>query len=322
MLTYRTFHNTDPPAIVKIWRSHVDQPGLLHPVSVNLLEQLVFSKPYFDARGLILAWDDGQPIGFAHAGFGPNEEESSLSRDHGVISILMTGRLASSRSETDRPEVAAGLLQQCEEYLRDRGAKTFYGGSIRPLNPFYLGLYGGSEQPGVLASDALAQETFRSHGYREINQTLIFQRSLPQFQSPVDRRQLQIRRQMTVQVTMDAPTKTWWQACTIGDYDLTRFELVPRGGGPVLARALFRNMVPVGISSFVRQSGLIELSVEPVSQRQGLATALLSEAFATFLRQGITLVEAQTTASNAAAIQLYNKLGFTQVGQGSVFRKE
>jgi len=314
MLTYRTFRNTDPPAIVGIWRSRAGQPGLMHPVSVDLLEQLVFGKLYFDYQGLILVWDDGQPIGFAHAGFGPNEQESAVSFDYGVTCMLMT--------RTDRPEVAGGLLERCEQYLLGRGAKVLYGGSIRPLNPFYLGLYGGSEPPGVLESDQLAQETFRAHGYREIDQTLIFEQSLGCFQPSVDRRQIQIRRQTTIQTTVDAPTETWWQACTIGDYDLTRFELLPRGGGQVLARALFRNVVPAGISTFVREAGLIDLHVDPAYRRQGLATALLSEAFATFLRQGITLVEVQTTAPNVAAGNLYRKLGFMQSGGGSVFRKE
>lgn len=314
MLTYRTFRNLDPPAIVGIWRSRAGQPGLMHPVSVDLLEQLVFGKLYFDYRGLTLVWDDGQPIGFAHAGFGPDEQERSLSHEYGVTSMIMT--------RAQRPDVAAGLLERCEKYLCECGAKVLYGGSIRPLNPFYLGLYGGSEQPGVLDSDTVAQEMFRAHGYREIDQTLIFERSLTNFQSLIDRQQLQIRRQMAVQTTVDAPTETWWQACTMGDYDLTRFDLLPRGSGRVLARALFRNMVPAGISTFVRQAGLIDLQVDPAHRRQGLATALLSEAFTTFLRQGITLVEVQTTAPNTAAIHLYRKLGFTQVRQGSVFRKE
>ena len=43
-------------------------------------------------------------------------------------------------TRADRPDVAAGLLERCEEYLYQRGAKVLYGGSIRPLNPFYLGL--------------------------------------------------------------------------------------------------------------------------------------------------------------------------------------
>jgi hypothetical protein len=54
MLTYRTFRNSDPPALAALWRSRAGQPGLVQPVSPDLLEQLVFSRLYFDYGGL--AW--------------------------------------------------------------------------------------------------------------------------------------------------------------------------------------------------------------------------------------------------------------------------
>ena len=57
---------------------------------------------------------------------------------------------------------------------------------------------------------------------------------------------MQVRRQMMVEVTADAPTRTWWEACTVGEFDLTRFELVPRGGGSAVATATFRSMEPSG----------------------------------------------------------------------------
>ena len=74
MLRYRTFRNTDPPTVVGLWRSRGDQPGLVQPVSVDLFEQFVFGRLYFDYAGLVMAWDGQQPAGFAHAAFGPNEQ--------------------------------------------------------------------------------------------------------------------------------------------------------------------------------------------------------------------------------------------------------
>ena len=67
MLTYRTFRNFDPPVLAALWRSRAGQPGLLQPVSPDVLEQLVFAKIYFDYSGLVVAWNDDQPVGFAHA---------------------------------------------------------------------------------------------------------------------------------------------------------------------------------------------------------------------------------------------------------------
>jgi GNAT superfamily N-acetyltransferase len=316
MLSFRTFRNTDPPAVIDIWRSRAGQPGLLQPVSADLFEQLVFAKPYFDCRGLILAADDGRAVGFAHAGFGPNDGQSDISTELGVTCAVLV------RPDYPAAEVAAGLLQHTEQYLLGRGAKVLYGGAIRPLNPFYLGLYGGAELPGILTSDHMAIELFRGHGYREIDQTLIFRRDLTDFQVPMDRAQLALRRQMTIQMTADPPSRNWWDACTTADFDLTRFEVMPRGGGQVLARATFRGMEPAGASTFVRAAGLIDLEVDAGRRRQGLATYLLGEAFQSCSRQGIMLVEVQTMARNAAAIALYRKLGFRQADQGIVFRKE
>ena len=53
---------------------------LMQPVTANLLEQLVFSKPYFDPAGLIIALVDNVPVGFVHAGFGANVSRWPTSR--------------------------------------------------------------------------------------------------------------------------------------------------------------------------------------------------------------------------------------------------
>lgn len=316
MLAFRTFRNTDPPVITGLWRSRSGQPGLFEPVSSDLFEQLVFAKLYFDYQGLILAEVDGRAVGFAHAAFGPNEQQDDVSVDLGVTNLILI------RPECNGSEVAPGLLAHCEAYLRGRGAKVLYGGGVQPLNPFYLGLYGGSELPGVLDTDNVARDVYQTHGYTEIDQTVVLQRDLSDFEAVIDRQQMQIRRSMVVEVTVDPPPRTWWEACTLGQFDLTRFELVPRGGGPVVASATFRNMEPSGRGPIGRAAGLVDLTVDEAYRRRGLSIFLLCEALRQFIRQGITLVEAQCMHHNIAARGMYHKLGFQQVGQGSIFRKD
>jgi len=316
MLTYRTFHNTDPPVLTAIWRSRIGQQGLADPVSPDLFEQLIFAKLYFDYSGLILAWEDGRAVGFAHAGFGPNGAHDRISTELGLTCLLMV------RPDCDETAVAAGLLEQCEAYLKGLGAEVLCGGGVRPLTPFYIGLYGGSELPGVLDSDSIARDAFATHGYREVDRSLIMRRELSDSQAVIDRRQMQIWRRMIVEVTADPPARTWWEACTFGEFDLTRFELMPRSGGSPVARATFRSMEPSGTSGHGRAAGLIELHVEESLRRRGLAVFLLSEAFRQFIRQGIMLVETQVAQHNDAALGAFRQLGFEQVGYGSVFRKD
>ncbi|MGA2035704.1 MAG: GNAT family N-acetyltransferase [Thermoguttaceae bacterium] len=315
-ITFRTFRNTDPPQLAAIWRSQEGQPNLAQPVSPDLLEQYLFAKLYFDYHGLIVACEDDRLIGFAHAGFGPNEEENGISTELGMTYLLLV------RPNGPSLDLAAGLLQRSEAYLREKNAKILYGGGIRPLSAFYFGLYGGSELPGVLETDTLAQQVYPACGYQEIERTLLFRRDLTTFETPMERRQMQIRRQMIVEMTVDPPSRTWWEACVTGEFCLTRFDAVPRGGGAPVASVTFREMELAPGSCPSRSVGLVDLVVEESFRRRGVAIFLLSEAFRQFIRQGATVVQAQAMQHNIAALGMFRKLGFQQESQGSVFRKE
>jgi ribosomal protein S18 acetylase RimI-like enzyme len=67
---------------------------------------------------------------------------------------------------------------------------------------------------------------------------------------------------------------------------------------------------------------MYDLHVASARRRRGVATYLLSEAFARLSSRGIVLVEAQTMQTNAPALALYQKLGFEKVDEGVVYRKE
>lgn len=316
MLTYRSFRNFDPPALAALWRSRAGQAGFVQPVSPDLFEQLVFAKLYFDYDGLLLAHDDGCLVGFAHAGFGPDAANNWISTETGVVCVVVTA------PNSDEAAIADGLLDRCEDYFRRRGAKACCGGGLQPLCPFYIGLYGGSELPGVLDSDVTVRNVLAQRGYREIERTVLMSRNLGGFESQVDRQQMQIRRQMQVEVTDDAPTRSRWEAFTVGAFDLTRFDLVVRGRREPVASALFRSMEPSGTAGVGRAVGLIDLCIGESQRRHGLATFLLNEAFRQFLRQGIMHVETQAGENNPAAIGLFQKLGLQETARGGVWRKD
>jgi len=52
-----------------------------------------------------------------------------------------------------------------------------------------------------------------------------------------------------------------------------------------------------------------------------MAIFLMTEAFRQFMRHGVIVLEAQCMHHNVAAVGLYKKLSFQQVGFGTVFRK-
>ena len=320
MHQFRAFRNSDPPHVAAIWCSQKPQRGLAQPVSATQLEHAVFSRLHFDRHGLIVAIREGQPCGFAHAGFGPTTDQTGVLTDVGVVTMLMVHAAVAQRG--DGAGLAAELLARSEAYLAERGARVCFGGGIRPLDPFYLGLYGGSELPGILESDAPAQAFYRAAGYAEVDQVVVLQCDLTRIRPVTNRTQVALRRQLEVCVTQDPPPATWWQAATIGGFDRTRFDLVPRGGGMALATATIWRIEPIALTWGLTAAGLINLSVVEGRRRQGLATFLLGEAFRQLRAGGITLVEAQIREDNTAALGLYRRLGFTDVDRGSVFRKE
>jgi ribosomal protein S18 acetylase RimI-like enzyme len=313
---FRPFRNSDPPRLAEIWRDQPPQRGLMQPVSAGLLEQLVFSKPYFDPSGLIVALHENLPVGFAHCGFGANDEQTDIDTDFGTTYQLMLR--ANHRNEA----LADELLRRGEEYLRGRGTKVIYAGAIRPFNAFYFGLFGGSELPGVLVSDPVLGAACVRNGYREIDRVQVLQLELARFRPPVSRTQRQLRRELTSREIYCPPTRSRWEACTIGEFERLRFSLSVVGGNRPLAEVDFWDIEPLSTSWGVATAGMFDLRVADERRRQGLATMLLGDAFERLRGRGILLVEAQTMHQNQAALALYAKLGFTKVDEGVVYRKE
>jgi ribosomal protein S18 acetylase RimI-like enzyme len=287
----------------------------MQPMTTGLLEQLVLAKQYFDPAGLIVAVADGMPVGFVHAGFGPTDDEKAVSTDFGTTHLLMLD------GAHRQPAVADNLLHEAERYLGGRGAKVLYAGGIRPLSGFYLGLYGGSELPGVLVSDTVLGESCRRNHYREVDRVVIWQRELSSFRPPVTRAQRQLRRELTLREEVSPPAGSWWTALTTGAFDRVRFTLTGSGAEPA-AEVWTWDIEPLSIGWGVATVGLVDLHVTGARRRQGLATFLLSEVFAKLTSRGVQRVEAQTMQSNEAALALYKSLVFEKVDEGIVFRKE
>jgi GNAT superfamily N-acetyltransferase len=314
LVEYRAFRNTDPPQLAEIWRSQAAQRGLMQPMSMAVFERFVLSKPVFERRGLIVAVEDGKALGFVHAGFGPSADGGTLSTARGVTCLLML------RPEAD-PSLAGPLLAASESYLRDTGAVELYGGGCYPLSPFYYGLYGGSELSGVLDSDTRLQAIFADHGYRAAKRSLVLHRDLAGFRPVIDRQQMQIRRQTSVEMLVDAPTTNWWEACIFEPFDRTRCVLNARDGGTP-ASVNFWNMETMAGAWGLHAVGVAGLEITQTRRRQGLGTYLLGEAFRHLHAQGVALVEVHVAEDNAAARALFANLGFTQVDASTLYRKE
>jgi ribosomal protein S18 acetylase RimI-like enzyme len=314
MIEYRCFRNGDPPRLADIWRTADLGPGGFQPMTVAWLESGVFSKPYFDREGLIVAVEGDRPVGFAHAGFTPTADGSAIDFTTGTTMLVVVVPHASQDAIGD------ALLSRCEDYLLRRGARTLMGGGGPDLGGFYLGLYGGSDLPGILDSSPGMAAVFRRAGYRQAERIAVLRRPLAGFRPPVNRLQLAIRRATTLQVIDEPARRNWWEAATTTGIALRRYELRDEVGA-ALGSASFWDMQPLAMAWGVPAAGLMNVSTAGARRRQGFANYLVAEALHDLAQEGVAIAEAQVAESNEAALKMFGKLGFETTCRGTLFRR-
>jgi RimJ/RimL family protein N-acetyltransferase len=314
MISFDCFHNDDPPRLADAWRATDLGPAALQPMTSAALEAAVFSKPYFDRHGLLVARDGDRLLGFAHAAFGPSADRSTLDTSVGTTLLVVVP------PHERQAEIEDGLLAASEDHLRSRGATTILGGGSSDLGGFYLGLYGGSDLPGILDSSPRMQAIFRRAGYREVGRIAVLRRTLAGFRPPVNRLQLAIRRATTLRVIDEPVRRTWWEAATTTGIALQRYEL--RGeSDALLGSASFWDVQPLAAAWGLAMAGLLRIDIEGDRRRQGLANYLVAEGLHDLAEQGTTVVETHVAEDNAAAMQLFKKLGFQETDRGTIFSR-
>jgi ribosomal protein S18 acetylase RimI-like enzyme len=279
------------------------------------LEHYVFAKPYFDPAGLILAMDGPTPVGFAHAGFGPTADGSRVATDKGVICAV--GVIPSQR----RRGVGSELLRRCEDYMRRRGATDLYAGGMPPLNPFYWGVYGGSNSPGFLLSDAAAELFLARHGYRPHEACQVFHCKLNHSYNVFDSRFAELRNRYDIRAQARGRLSTWWQAAVLGPMEMLEFSVEEKTTHEVLGRVSVWEME--GFSHRWNESvlGLVDAEIREDMRRKGLGKYLFSQALRYLRDQYFTLAEVQVSEQSEAGRKLCQSLGFKQVDTGRMYRK-
>lgn len=315
MIRYRPFLNCDPPALSGIWCAQPPQRCLMQPMTPAVLDQLVLAKPYFDRNGLIVAEQDGKPIGFAHAGFGATADGSGLNYEQGTTCLVMVA--------PGEHQIAVGLelLAECEAYLVHRGAQTLFGGGTDFMAPFYFGLYGGCRVSGVLQSDAVQTRIFREAGYLEQQRTRVLQRDLAGYRPLVNREIMQLRRQCQLQRAGDVVAANWWEAASMGQIDQVRFELAMRNGNQRLGQVSFWDIEPLASSWGIHAMGMLQFEVNDGERRATSASFLLGEAIRELQSCGVTLVEVQADDEDGELVDVCANLGFQHVDSGIQFQR-
>lgn len=316
VITYRTFRNGDPPRIVDLWNLHASRSrGFGQLAGCDHLEPLLFAKPFFDAKGMFLAFDDQRLVGLCQGGFGCDNHEAKLDHSRGVIAMLMV------HPEYTRQGIGTRLVELCESYLLQRGAQSVMAGCRYPTNPFYFGLYGGSDQPGVLETDLECNEFYTQHGFEAGSTTLVFQLPLGWLQRVEDARIPLLRRQVDILAESLPKPNTWWQACVVGATITYRYEMIDADSKAPIGRALVWEMETFGRAWNTVSFGLHEFFIEESRRRLGYGKLLLYSILKHLQDNRIGLVEVQFDAENLAGRGLVQAVGFRQVDVGRQFTR-
>jgi len=280
-----------------------------------LWENLVLAKPYFDRAGLIVACEGARPIGFVHAGFGSSEDHQGLDYTSGTICQLLT------LPHPQQPTTALELLAAGEDYLRKRGVTAIHAGCGYPFNPFYLGLYGSSDVPGVLASDHAARELFSAGGYGEGPQKLLLHRTLNNFKPPVTGQLLQVKRKFQATSVGEVLPDNWWDNCAWCNAVWQRFHLAARESLEPVISATFWEIQPLSQSWGVRAVGLVGIDDTPEAREAGLTLFLLSESLRMFTDDHVAQFEVQCPVGDITLLKIFKDLGLTEYDRGALLVK-
>jgi GNAT superfamily N-acetyltransferase len=318
VITFRRFKNTDPPALADVWNESHTARGAYPLRTPSLLERWVFSKPYFDHDGLIVAADDtsGRVLGYGLAGFAPTEDLSALDHTEGVICLIAV------RPSERRKGVGRGIVGGLERYLAERGAKRLRAGPVWPQCPFGFGLYGGTNCPGFLASDPDADPFLKSLGYAPAGTTQVFQKKLDQPLTIADARFGMLRRRYDTQILRAAAVTSWWADCVWGTLEPVEFRMVDKLANNIpCARAVVWELEGYGWRWGFPSAGILDIQVRGDLRRQGMAKLLIAQILRFLQDQFFGICELQAPADRPDVVALCKSATMDSVDTGTTYLK-
>ena len=312
MVEYRTFRNTDVPRLVAVWNDSIANRGAPRLINNTLIERYVLAKSIFDPKGLFVAESNGVVVGWAHAGMSLNPFNT---QPVGVTCMIGV------RPAHRRQGMGSELLKRCEQYLRERGASILHAGGHWPNNPFYMGLYGGCESPGFLASDALAEPFFLKHGYRVEPKIHVLQHTLDQPMKMFDPRFVPMKGRYDLVFGSPRRLLSKWHEYVHGYVDPLQFVLNDKQNGSWVGRTLVWEMEAFSLHWRRPTVGIFDFEINPPYRKAGVGRYFLSLIMKYIQDQFFTLVELQLEETNQYGLDFLHSLDFEHVDTGQIFVK-
>ncbi len=314
--TIRTFRNTDVAALCKVWNAHYGDLGLECRLSGLQFELACLAKPYFSASDLLIAEYDEQVVGFLH--LGPVAADDLRDARQGVEAIVALCIVPCDGEDA----VARQLLSHAEKLLTGRKTGICRFKPLLPEGAYYLGFGPADSLIGATTSERRGCRWITTAGFSPAVPTTLWELDLANFQPPIDRQQIQIRRSSHVDREADEPQLPWWQACLLGHTEPLRFNLLNRAQQRRVCEATYWTVaVEFQTSpSMIAWLWPLQIPAEELGAEQLLF--LLGESCRQLQMERLDIVRTVSAASDTQLNGLLRRLGFAAEQCGVVFEKK
>lgn len=310
----RSFINTDIHAICQVWNAHHAGQSV-GPISATHFELAVLAKPYFAADEFLVATEGPTIQGFLHLARATNQDLTDCDLQRGVLSALCIA------PSPDEDSIAAALLERADRLLLDARVSSCATRPMPPDCPFYLGLGSGDSMMGVTTADQRTYNWLVKAGWVPRVATSGWELFLDSFQPPVDRVQIQIRRNAHVDRLLDEPLLPWRQACLLGHAEPTGFQLTLRAEGTVVQQLLVWSVGQELMTTPESVVWLWPIEVIESTQSADQLLFLLSESMRQMAEDRVEVVRTFSDSAKTLVTSVLTRLGFRNSSNGVVLEK-
>lgn len=278
-------------------------------------ELAVLAKPYFVAEDLLIAVEDDVMQGFLHLSNATTPDLADTEHQRGVLSALCVTPGA------NEAEVAAALLRQADQMLAQSGVSSCATRPMPPDCPFYLGLGAGDSMMGITTADQRTYNWLVTAEWVPRQATSGWELFLGNFQPPIDRLQIQIRRTAHVDRLLDEPLLPWRQACLLGHTEPIGFQLTLRAEERVAQELLVWSVGQELMTTPEAIVWLWPIEVVDSTQNADQLVFLLSESLRQMAEDRVEVVRTYSDSAKTLVTSVLTRLGFRNAVSGVVLEK-
>jgi GNAT superfamily N-acetyltransferase len=270
-----------------------DEPHVA-PLDPARFETLVAAKTYFDPRGLFVAREAGEVLGWAHACLAPGSESH-----HDPTALAAQLRLLIYPAT--RLDVGRELVAVATAWLKASGRTELHGLGAHAGYPFYRGLWFGGEPMGP-ATMPHVQLALEVGGYKNTHESIFMVAALNAAPAVLQAAEKLEYTEEPLALTQEGVRESWTGFTPMRTRAFLAGTEVGAIGWAVLPHVAARLGAPC--------MSIWSLWTQEQHRRKGIAAALISRALAPSYAQGARFASVGTQLWNAPAHATYAKFGF------------